>query len=737
MAAIVEELRRIPMSQRLVTTLATAAEVAHAQHHAAVSLEHLLLALADDQDANQVLGTSHVDTALLKLDVSQFLSGAPVSPHATPVEQLQIAPDLRRILEAAAAAAAQGRRREINGAIVLAAIVGDGKSSAAHMLRAQGLTFEEAIRALQRALTAQQPADAEDVLATARARVQNRSMPGLQPKVEPERQEAPAREEAPVPVENPAPAGANDQQGEVVAETPASVPQSRTRTEPAEFRAAVSAELSDARDHLEAGGASPRPETSGERNIAAPDARAFNPSHQPPPELPAQTDYSFPPPDYRDPPANFEQQLNPSDNPDRAAPASFDPVTVPWPSETTAPLPPSDFGHFRDEPEELRPQPPVPAPDYGADYQPDYAPGYPSEPPPVPLAQYSETSGTTEPVETEQQRRAAQVRGAASRWPAPVGPAWQQSPPPPLPPPPLPAVLPPEYEPPSARANLEMTPWPEQTYAPEFEPQHQYAPTPGAMDQAFRQGASAGNAPFPDPFAEPASGGYDTPTNSPPPFSSAENLAPKSARPPIPFPAPSPSVETDRAGPTLDGGQRRVPIDKATAGQLVENIPRRMRTHIPTEVVVRIAGAESRSIIDGLGSDGHRHDMLVAPAMSVKLRAPDGGFIIESASRETQWIDGIDGAQDFAQWRWTVTPQKSGRQRLQLLISTRTVDRSGLAADTMLPDQIVEIRVGVNYARNFMRVASWATIAVAGGLAARFGDKFYEPVVAKVLALIR
>lgn len=732
MAAIVEELRRIPMSQRLVTTLATAAEVAHAQHHAAVSLEHLLLALADDQDAIQVLGASHVDTALLKLDVSQFLSGAPVSPHATPVEQLQIAPDLRRILEAAAAAAAQGRRREINGAIVLAAIVGDGKSSAAHMLRAQGLTFEEAIRALQRALTAQQPADAEDVLATARARVQNRSMPGLQPKVEPERQEAPAREEAPVPVENLALPGANDQQREVVVEKPASVPQSRTRTEPADFRAAVSAELSDARDHLEAGGAPLRPETSGERNTAAADGGAFNPSHQPPPELPTQTDYSFSPRDYREPPANFEQQLNRSDIPDRAAPASFDSVTVPWPSETTAPLPPGDLGHFKDVPAELRPLPPVPRQDHGADYQPDYAPGYPSEPPPVPPSQLREATGTTETVDTEHLRRAAQVRGAASRWPAPVGPAWQQSPPPPLPP-----VLPPEYEPTSAGANLETTPWPEQTYAPELEPQHQYAPPPAAMDQVFGQSASVGAAPYPDPFAEPASGGYDTPANSPPPFPSAENSAPGSARPPVPFPAPSPSMETDRAEPTLESGHRRVPIDKATAGQLVENIPRRMRTHIPAEVVVRIAGAESRSILDSLGGDHHRHDMLVAPAMSVKLRAPDGGFIIESASRETQWIDGIDGSQDYAQWRWTVTPQKSGRQRLQLLISTRTVDRSGLAADTMLPDQIVEIRVGVNYARNFMRVASWATIAAAGGLAARFGDKIYEPVVAQVMTLIR
>ena len=88
---------------------------------------------------------------------------------------------MRRILEAAAAAARGGRRREINGAIVLAAIIGDGKSAAAQILSALGLTFEGAIRALQskpapapeqRALPAP---DAEAFLAGARERVQSRT----------------------------------------------------------------------------------------------------------------------------------------------------------------------------------------------------------------------------------------------------------------------------------------------------------------------------------------------------------------------------------------------------------------------------------------------------------------------------------------------------------------------------------------------------------------------------------
>ena len=57
------------------------------------------------------------------------------------------------MLQAAASAAQQSRRKQIDGAIVLAAIVGDGKSPAAGLLKSLGMTFEEAIRALQRANT--------------------------------------------------------------------------------------------------------------------------------------------------------------------------------------------------------------------------------------------------------------------------------------------------------------------------------------------------------------------------------------------------------------------------------------------------------------------------------------------------------------------------------------------------------------------------------------------------------
>ena len=192
---IVDDLGRIPMSQHLAATLARAASYADAQQHPEVTLEHLLLALAEDSDAAGVLRSSNVDLARLAGEVSTHIGQIDARRDPNGPAQVLISHDLKRILEAAAAAARQGRRAEINGAIVLAAIVGDGKSTAAHLLRVQGLTFEQAIRALQRAAAAPprpdpspqpppnvppgaQQGSTEDILANARERVQSRSVQG-------------------------------------------------------------------------------------------------------------------------------------------------------------------------------------------------------------------------------------------------------------------------------------------------------------------------------------------------------------------------------------------------------------------------------------------------------------------------------------------------------------------------------------------------------------------------------
>jgi hypothetical protein len=172
------------------------------------------------------------------------------------------------------------------------------------------------------------------------------------------------------------------------------------------------------------------------------------------------------------------------------------------------------------------------------------------------------------------------------------------------------------------------------------------------------------------------------------------------------------------------------------AGQLVENIPRRMRVRVPVVVEARIARADVKALAEGLqgGGAAFRHEVVVTKAMSVRLRAPEGGFSIENRSPETQWIENVLGlgSDDFASWRWTVTPRSRGRRQLQLIVSARTVGADGVTAETALPDQLVDVKVAINYGRTLGRWAGWIGAAIVGGLLAKFGETGY--VILKLLA---
>lgn len=165
-------------------------------------------------------------------------------------------------------------------------------------------------------------------------------------------------------------------------------------------------------------------------------------------------------------------------------------------------------------------------------------------------------------------------------------------------------------------------------------------------------------------------------------------------------------------------------------GQLQQNIPRRMRAWVPVVVEVRVARADIANLAHGMAGGGQvtRHDIVVTKAMSVRLRAPEGGFYIETGSPETQWIENHLGvlSDDFASWRWTITPQRRGKARLQLLVSARTVAGDGLTAETALPDQVINVTVSVNYGRSIRMWGGWILAAVIGGLLAKFGEQIWS-----------
>jgi hypothetical protein len=552
--SIADLFQSIPMSPNLSQSLGRAHEIAREQAHRALLLEHLLLALTEDPDAAAVLRACNVDVVRLGTDVSGYLGGLLEDMRTAPGTEPAADAELLRVLEAARQAAQQSRRRGIDGAIVLAAIVGDGKSPAAGLLKTHGLTFEEAIRTLQKASA--QARSKQFAPSAARTPSPEPPAPPEPEKEPPPPPQAPVRAAAPSASTQPSPLGQSPD--EILAAARARIQQ----------RGGIAGKAEPAKPS-----AQPKPEP----------ARKDEPE-----ELPLMSLSSFTanraPPQPEPPPQLDGWQGQPDLGPPPGARAG------------SGPLPPPTA-------------PPMPAPE-------------PALPPPRAFARPGE--------------------GA---------------PPPPLPP---------RGDGPPLRADL-------------------------------HDGPNAGPSRRP-PLANGAAGAPRRPAAEP---------GPRSAR----------------------GGQR------APAGPLMEAIPRRMRVGAATQAQVRISRDKVDSLLQLIGGGGRAQfhpEAVAARVLSVRLKAPDGGFAIEAATPETQWIETAAGAQadDHVSWRWTVTPQRRGRQRLQLVVAARTVGRDGIAAESAPPDRTIEVTVRPNRLRRLVR---WVMFLVVFGLGAGLGvlsqDKLAQDLV--------
>lgn len=237
-------------------------------------------------------------------------------------------------------------------------------------------------------------------------------------------------------------------------------------------------------------------------------------------------------------------------------------------------------------------------------------------------------------------------------------------------------------------------------------------PSPARLDEMrVRPGASRPRSPLTGPAL------------APPPPPSPQPAAKQAKKRPVPAPAPAP-VPAKSAAPdrqkTRAKARRPGPYD-ALLGRLIENIPRRMRAAVPERIEVRISREDSVAL--GRGMEGRaetiRHEIMVTQAMSVMLRSPDGGFAIEPLSPETQWIfDRPETAEGetYGRWRWVVTPNETGQRRLQLIIAARSIDKNGLVGDTALPDQVITVRVRMNYWHSLTRGVQWLAAMILGGV---------------------
>ena len=151
-----------------------------------------------------------------------------------------------------------------------------------------------------------------------------------------------------------------------------------------------------------------------------------------------------------------------------------------------------------------------------------------------------------------------------------------------------------------------------------------------------------------------------------------------------------------------------------------------MRVGSTVSVEVRIARDGAQGVSAGLQGQAPpvRHDLFITKAMSVRLRAPDGGFNIEAASPERQWTEAAltPLSSDFASWRFLVMPHRRGNATLQLVVSARVVGRDGIVAETALPDRVISVNVRTNYLRTGLRWTVWLSALALGGAIGKLGE---------------
>jgi neural Wiskott-Aldrich syndrome protein len=290
-------------------------------------------------------------------------------------------------------------------------------------------------------------------------------------------------------------------------------------------------------------------------------------------------------------------------------------------------------------------------------------------------------------------------------------------------------------------------------------------PPPGPAGRPDRPAASATPGPASASQAPPEAHPSSPPRSSarssegaaqPPPAAGLRGKPGQRAeRPASPEPGPSrrppasngaatgqrrPSAEggrpSARASPPTRGSQR------AVAGPLVEAIPRRMRVGVATTAQVRINRAKIDSLMQLLMGDRAHQDpaAVVARVLTVRLKAPEGGFWIEAVTPETQWIEATNGLQEVepVSWRWTVTPQWRGRSRMQLVVSARSIGRDGFAAEMAPPDRAIDVVVRSSMLRRLVRwILFLAVFSMGAGLGALSQDKLAQDFVDFVAALVK
>src|SRR5919107_1579600 len=132
-------------SRSLEQSLHRALALANERHHEYATLEHLLLALIDDQDAAAVMRACNVDMEKLKRNLASYLESELENLVTDGGKDSKPTAGFQRVIQRAVIHVQSSGRDEVTGANVLVAIFAERESHAAYFLQEQDMTRYDAV----------------------------------------------------------------------------------------------------------------------------------------------------------------------------------------------------------------------------------------------------------------------------------------------------------------------------------------------------------------------------------------------------------------------------------------------------------------------------------------------------------------------------------------------------------------------------------------------------------------
>jgi ATP-dependent Clp protease ATP-binding subunit ClpA len=133
------------LSRNLEKTLRRALALANARQHEYATLEHLLMALIDDDDATPVLKACAVEVDRLRACLNDFLDHELTSLAVDGVVDAKPASGFQRVIQRAAIHVESSGRSEVTGANVLVALFSERESHAVFFLQEQNMSRLDAV----------------------------------------------------------------------------------------------------------------------------------------------------------------------------------------------------------------------------------------------------------------------------------------------------------------------------------------------------------------------------------------------------------------------------------------------------------------------------------------------------------------------------------------------------------------------------------------------------------------